>query len=230
MGWACEVDYEELGKVRCLRTWKYSEYDRLLECLQVRYTNAMAMAMTMAMISSERKPPSMLLSQDETHAMIGDFTEMTMSNYDDDLCLVRVTSAKLNGRMPDIPDVEIWRTMLLCMFLLSLSLLHNSLLLWISAQYKWRRHGFLPPPEISQVEVEFPRAPDPPNGYHMVLIGCGTYGFVRLRTLNCCLIVSIPFLLLYKIMQPRWFAPKEGDNVMSQLYVTCPGPCNTRFI
>ena len=71
-----------------------------------------------------------------------------------------------------------------------------SLLLWISAQYKWRRHGFLPPPEISQVEVEFPRAPDPPNGYHMVLIGCGTYGFVRLRTLNGCLIVSFPTLVL----------------------------------
>jgi hypothetical protein len=30
--------------------------------------------------------------------------------------------------------------------------------LWISAQYKWRRHRFLPPPETNQVEVEFPRA------------------------------------------------------------------------
>ena len=76
------------------------------------------------------------------------------------------------------------------------SLLFTSLLLWISAQYKWRRHGFLPPPEISQVEVEFPRAPDPPNGYHMVLIGCGTYGFVRLRTLNGYLIVSFPSTLI----------------------------------
>jgi hypothetical protein len=73
------------------------------------------------------------------------------------------------------------------------SLLFTSLLLWISAQYKWHRHGFLPPPETSHVEVEFPRAPDPPNGYHMVLIGCGTCGFVRLRTLNGYLIVSILF-------------------------------------
>jgi hypothetical protein len=102
------------------------------------------------------------------------------------------------------------------------------LLLWISAQYKWRRQGFLPPPEISQVEVEFPRAPDPPNGYHMVLIGCGTYGFVHLRTLNGCLVVS--FLLLYGFMQPRGSAPKEGDNVMARLHVTCPGPDNTLFI
>jgi hypothetical protein len=58
------------------------------------------------------------------------------------------------------------------------------LLLWISAQYKWHRHGFLPHLEISQVEVELPRTPDPPNGYDTVLIGCGTYGFVRLCKLK----------------------------------------------
>ena len=45
------------------------------------------------------------------------------------------------------------------------SLLHTSLLHWISARYKWRRHGFLPPLDRSQVEVEFPRAPDPPKGH-----------------------------------------------------------------
>jgi hypothetical protein len=45
------------------------------------------------------------------------------------------------------------------------------------------------------MEVEFPRAPDPPNSYHTVLIGCGTYGFVRLRTLNGCWIVSFPTLV-----------------------------------
>jgi hypothetical protein len=78
------------------------------------------------------------------------------------------------------------------MFLLS----HlSSVLVWISAQYKSRRHGFLPAPETSQVEVECPRAPDPPNSYHMVLIGCGTYGFVHLRTLNGCLIVSFSTLV-----------------------------------
>jgi hypothetical protein len=71
----------------------------------------------------------------------------------------------------------------------------TSLLLSISAQYQWCRHGFLPPPETSQVEGEFPRAPDPPNSYHTVLIGCGTYGFVHLRTLNGCLVVSFPTLV-----------------------------------
>jgi len=80
------------------------------------------------------------------------------------------------------------------------------------------------------VEVEFPRAPDPPNGYHTVLIGCGTYGFVHLCMLNGCLIVFFPFLLLYGFIQPRGSAPKEGDNVMAQLHVTCPGPGNTRCI
>jgi len=43
---------------------------------------------------------------------------------------------------------------------------------------------------------------------------------------DCCL----SFLLLYGIMQPRGSAPKEGDNVMARLHVTCPGPGNTRFI
>ena len=114
------------------------------------------------MMSCERRPPSMPPSQDKAHTMIGDFTEITVSNSDNDLHLVRVTSARSDGRMPDIPEVEIWRTVSLWMFLLSL--LFTSLLLWISAQYKWRRHGFLPPPETSQVEVEFPRAPNPPRG------------------------------------------------------------------
>jgi hypothetical protein len=35
---------------------------------------------------------------------------------------------------------------------------------------------------------------------------------------------------LYGIMQPRGSAPKEGDNVMARLHMTCPGPGNTRCI
>jgi len=150
------------------------------------------MAMAMVMMSSERKPPSMPPSQDEAHTMIGDFTKITVYNSNDGQLFIRVTSARLDGRMPDIPGAEIWRMVTLWMFLLSL--LFTSLLLWISAQYKWRRHGILPPPETSQVEVEFPCAPDSPNGCHMVLIGSGTDGFVRLCMLNGCLIVSLPTL------------------------------------
>jgi len=148
------------------------------------------MVMAMMMMSSERKPPPMPPSQDEAHTMIGDFTKITVSNSDNDLDWVQVTSVRLDSRMPDIPEVEIWRTVSLWMFLLFLFFLSvyffTLLLLWISAQYKWRRHGFLPHLDTSQVEVEFPRTPDPPNGYHMVLIGYGTYGFVRLRMLNSC--------------------------------------------
>jgi hypothetical protein len=81
---------------------------------------AMAMAMAMAMMSSERKPPLMPPSQDKAHTMIGDFTEITVSNSNNDLHLVRVTSARLDGRMLDSPEVEIWRTVTLWMFLLSL--------------------------------------------------------------------------------------------------------------
>jgi len=169
-----------------------------------------AIAMAMVMVTSERKPPSILPSQDEALAMIGDFTEITVCNSDNDLHLVRVTSARLDGRMPDIPAVEIWRTVLCWMFLLALSLLFTSLLLWISAQYKWRRHGFLPPPEIGQVEVEFPRAPDPLNGYHTVLIGCGTYGFVRLHTLNGYLIVFIRFYSCTGLCSPGGLHLKRG--------------------
>jgi len=110
------------------------------------------------------------------------------------------------------------------------SLVFTSLPLWILAQYKWRRYRFLPPLEISQVEAEVPCAPVPPNGYHMVLSGCGTYGFANLRTLNGHLIVSFSFLLLYGCMQPRGSAPKEGDNVMARLHVRCPESGNTRLI
>ena len=155
-----------------------------------------------------------------------------MSNSDDDLHLVRVTSARLDSRMPDNSEVEIGgRCDFGCSFFLFSSLyFFTSLHLWISPQSKWRRHGFLPPPEISQVEVEFPHVPDLPNGYHTVLIGCGSYGFVRLCMLSGCLIISFPLLRLYGCMQPRRSAPQEGDNVMAPLHVTCPVPGNTHFI
>jgi hypothetical protein len=83
----------------------------------------MQLAMAMAMIMSNKwKPPSMPPSQDEAHTLIGDFSEITMSNSDNDIHLVRVTSARLDSRMPDIPEVEIWRTVSLWMFLLFSSL------------------------------------------------------------------------------------------------------------
>jgi len=81
----------------------------------------MAMQLPMAvMMNSQQKPPSMPPNQDEAHTMIGDFSEITVSNSDDGLRWVRVTSARLDGQMPDIPEVEIWRMVSLWMFVLSL--------------------------------------------------------------------------------------------------------------
>jgi len=88
--------------------------------MQLLMGMAMAMAMAMMMMSNERKPPSMPPSQDEAHTKIGDFTEITGSDSDNDLHLVRAMRATLDGPMPDISEVEIWRTMSLWMFLLSL--------------------------------------------------------------------------------------------------------------
>jgi len=65
-------------------------------------------------MSSEPKPPSMPPSQDEAHTMIGDFTDTIVSNSDNDRYLVQVTRARLNGRMPESSEAEIWRTVSLC--------------------------------------------------------------------------------------------------------------------
>src|ERR1700694_4563177 len=47
---------------------------------------------------------------------------------------------------------------------------------WISARYKWRRHGFYHLP----LEVDFHRAPDPPKGLpRAVAIGSGIYEALR---------------------------------------------------
>jgi hypothetical protein len=52
--------------------------------------------------------------------MIGDVTEITVSNSDNEIHLVRGMSVILECLMPDIPQVEIWRMVLLQMFLHSL--------------------------------------------------------------------------------------------------------------
>jgi len=74
--------------------------------LDIPTQRPMAMAMAIMMISSEWKPPSMPPSQDEAHTISGDFTEITLSNSDNDLHWLRVTSARLDSRMPDNSKVE----------------------------------------------------------------------------------------------------------------------------
>jgi len=65
-----------------------------------------------------------------------------------------------------------------CSFVSSSSLLFSSLLIGFRPSTNCVSMGFYHLP----MEVEFPRALDPPKGRHRAVpIGCGTYGFVRLR-------------------------------------------------
>jgi hypothetical protein len=104
----------------------------------------MAMAIVMVMMSSKRKPPSMPPSQDDAQTKIGDFTKITVSNSNDELHLVQVTSARL---MVGCRTFRKWRYGGPCNFgcsfiIISSVLFFSSVLRCISAQYKWRRHGF----------------------------------------------------------------------------------------
>jgi hypothetical protein len=149
--------------------------------------------MVMVMImSNKRKPSLMPRSPYNALTMIGDFNVITVSNSDNGLHLVRVTTARLDGRMPEILELELWRMVSLWMFqIFSFRYIFTCLDLGpVQMASAW----VLPPSETSQVEVEFPHVTDPTNDYHMVLIRCGTYGFLPLRILKGYLIVVI---LLY---------------------------------
>jgi len=185
------------------------------------------MATVMAMMSSKRKPPSMPPSQDEPHTTIGDFTEITVSNSDDDLHLVRVTSARLNGQMPDILEVEIWRTVLLWMFLRSLLFLYFLTSLDLGPVQMASARVFTTSGDKSSGGGVSPctgSAEWLPYGTDR-LWDISVHTFVYFEQLFDCFL-----LLLYGFMQTRGSAPKEGDNVMARLHVMCPGPGNTRFI
>jgi hypothetical protein len=75
--------------------------------LDLTMARAMMMGMGMVMMCSKRKPPTMPPSHDKAHTRLADFKEITVSNSDNDLQLRRATSARFDGRMPDIPEVEI---------------------------------------------------------------------------------------------------------------------------
>jgi len=75
---ACVINHVELGVLKCLHTLIHGEYDKVLEYVQVRYTDSMEMVILM--MSSKGKPPWILRRQDELLAMIGGFTETTVSN------------------------------------------------------------------------------------------------------------------------------------------------------
>jgi len=133
--------------------------------------------------------------------------------------------------MPNISEVEIWRTVSLCMFLLSLLFLFSLL-----------HYFFESRPSTNGVSSGFTSSGDRLNRggaspcarfAEKILSGpdrlwdvwVRTFAYVE-RLFDCC----HSFLLLYGIMQPTGSAPRERENVMARLHVLCPGPGNTCFV
>ena len=121
----------------------YGKYDWLLECLQVSYTAVTAITM----MRSKQKTSSIPPCQHFSHPMIWDFTKSTATDSANYVNFIFVAGARSDSRMLDTPEVEIWSTVSLSIFLLSLPF--TSLLVWTMTQYKWHRHGLLPPSEMS---------------------------------------------------------------------------------
>jgi len=152
-----------------------------------------------------------------------------VSNSDNDLHLVRVTSARLDSRMPDNSEVEIGGR---CYF--GCSFFHFSSLYFFTSLD-------LGPVQMASARV-FTTSGDKSSGGGVSRCAGSTerlpYGTDRLWDLWVRTFAYVErlfdcfhsFLHLYGFMQPRGSAPKEGDNVMARLHVTCPGPGNARFI
>jgi len=79
-------------------------------------------AMAIVMMSSEKKPPFLPPRHGEAHTMLGDVIAVSVCHSYNDLHWVRVTTSRLNGTMPAIREVELLRTVLHWMFLLSVFL------------------------------------------------------------------------------------------------------------
>jgi len=83
--------------------------------------------------------------------------------------------------------------------------------LWILAQYKWRRHRFLPPAATSQVEVVFAMHQICHEAGHSALIDCGTYySGTEAYVFGVCFSHGV-FLVYTSMWHPRGSAPEGGD-------------------
>jgi hypothetical protein len=81
-----------------------------------------------------------------------------------------------------------WAFLLLFLLFSILYILH-----WISARYKWRRHGFYHLRISVNGRWSFPVRRIRRKGHRTVPIGCGTFELVRVRTRHDCLMLSLPF-------------------------------------
>jgi len=139
------------------------------------------------------------------------------------------TSARFDGWMPDIPEVEILRTVLLLMFLLSLLFLYffTSLDLgpvqMASARVLTTSGDTSSRCGVSLYAGSIEWRPHGSDRLWDLLVRT----FVYVAWLFDCF---LSFSTLVRVHAGRGSAPKEGDAVMARLHVTCPGPGNTRFI
>jgi len=147
----------------------YGEYDRLLECLQVRYVDWIANGegegdgdvdddagnVAQATIDAAGSRRGSTYHWRFRRDCSGKFRQLPTlgTSYECEI-------AWLDGRHYRSGDMEDGVTSDVPCFPY---LLMTSVLLSISAQYICRRNGFLPAPEMRQVEVEFPWAPDTPK-------------------------------------------------------------------
>jgi len=110
--------------------------------------------------------------------------------------------------------------------------LFSSSLLWISAQYKWHRHGFFPPSESVKwrliFQVRHIRRKVVIELYRSLVRLMGSYD--RVHRMIVSFLFLFPSILIYWLWQPRRSAPEERDNVTARSHVTCPGPGNPHSI
>jgi len=107
--------------------WNAYKWDWAMQLL-------MAMVMARVMWSGEQMPPSTLLCQNKVLSIIGHFNTIVEAKSKHGLHLPPITRVRLDGRMPYMPEVEIWSIVSLLMFLLSL--LFTSLhLYWFGSRH-----------------------------------------------------------------------------------------------
>jgi len=130
-----------------------------------------------------------------------------------------IRATGMDGRWSMSSEVavrRIWkqsrRFLLFLCFLLFSSHLFSSSLLWISARYKWRRHGILLPTNVGGISPCARSAERSPLSFTDRLWDLWVRTIAYIGWLFHSLF-AFPSLLLYWLWQPRRSAPNEGDNV-----------------
>jgi len=86
---------------------------------------------------------------------------------------------------------------------------------WILGLYKWLRHGFYDPRREVKGRWSFTVHRIRREAADRALIGCGTFSLLQGRTHWFVIFSYGVFLLYISMWEPRWSAPKGGDDVMA---------------